>query len=57
MIVIAETGPLNYLISIGHIDVLPKLYATVLIPFAVREELRDAGAPDLVREWIASPPK
>jgi predicted nucleic acid-binding protein len=57
MIVIADTGPINYLISIGHIDVLPRLYSTVLIPFAVRDELRDAGAPELVRRWIASPPE
>jgi predicted nucleic acid-binding protein len=56
MIVIADTGPINYLISIGHVNILPKLYQTVLIPFAVRDELRDAGAPDLVRRWIDSPP-
>lgn len=57
MIVIADTGPINYLISIGHINVLPRLYSTVLIPSAVRDELRDAGAPDLVRRWIDSPPE
>jgi hypothetical protein len=56
MIVIADTGPINYLISIGYINILPKLYSTVLIPTAVRDELRDAGAPDLVRRWIDSPP-
>jgi predicted nucleic acid-binding protein len=57
MIVIADTGPINYLISIGHINVLPKLYSTVLIPSAVKYELQDAGAPDLVRRWIDSPPE
>jgi predicted nucleic acid-binding protein len=57
MIVIADTGPINYLIAIGHINVLPKLYSTVLIPSAVRDELRDPGAPDLVRRWIDSPPE
>jgi predicted nucleic acid-binding protein len=56
MIVIADTGPINYLVSIGHIDILPKLYSTVLIPSAVRDELQDAGAPDLVQRWIESPP-
>jgi predicted nucleic acid-binding protein len=45
MIVIADTGPINYLTSIGHIDILPKLYSTVLIPTAVRDERRDEGAP------------
>ncbi len=48
MIVIADTGPINYLISIGYIDVLPKLYSTVLIPSAVRDELQDAGAPAII---------
>lgn len=26
MIVVSDTGPLNYLILIGEIDVLPRLY-------------------------------
>jgi predicted nucleic acid-binding protein len=49
MIIIADTGPINYLISIGHINVLPKLYSTVLIPSVVRDGLRDPGVPDPVR--------
>lgn len=57
MIVVADTGAINYLISIGHINVLPKLYSIVLIPSAVRDELGDSGAPDLVRRWIATPPE
>jgi len=57
MMVIADTGPINYLISIGHINVLPKLYSMVSIPSAVRGEWRDAAAPDLVRRWIDSPPE
>jgi predicted nucleic acid-binding protein len=56
MIVVADTGPVNYLILIGHIDLLSKLYSTILIPSAVRDELRDSGAPDRVRRWIDSPP-
>ena len=39
MIVIADTSPINYLILIGEIDVLPALYDSVLIPPSVREEL------------------
>jgi predicted nucleic acid-binding protein len=57
MIVIADTGPIHYLILIGHVNVLPKLYVTVLIPSAVRDELQDPGAPDLVRQWINSSPE
>jgi len=26
MIVVSDTGPLNYLILIGHVEVLPTLY-------------------------------
>jgi len=32
MIVVADTTPVNYLILIGEIDVLPKLYGRVVIP-------------------------
>lgn len=45
MIVIADTTPLNYLILIDEIEVLPKLYGRVVIPEAVREELLRSGAP------------
>ena len=57
MIVVADTGPINYLIWIGQIAVLSKLYTTVLIPEAVRDELRKPGAPEFVRRWIEAPPE
>jgi predicted nucleic acid-binding protein len=57
MIVVADTGPINYLIWIGQIAVLPKLYTMVLIPEAVRDELRKPGAPEFVRRWIKVPPE
>lgn len=56
MIVIADTGPINYLILIGAIDVLPALYDQVLIPPSVHEELGRQRAPEAVRLWIARPP-
>lgn len=57
MLVIADTGPVNYLVLIGHVDILPKLFGTVILPSAVRDELADIGSPPLVRDWItASPP-
>lgn len=56
MIVIADTGPINYLILIGEIDLLPALYGQVLIPPSVSEELGRKRAPDAVRLWIAGPP-
>jgi predicted nucleic acid-binding protein len=55
MIVIADTGPLNYLVLIGEVDVLPHLYTRVIVPEAVVKELRAAGAPASVRTWIARP--
>jgi predicted nucleic acid-binding protein len=43
-LVIADTGPVNYLIPIGHIDLLPRMFERVVLPAAVRDELsRVAG--------------
>ena len=39
MIVIADTGPVNYLVLIGEIEVLPALYHRVLVPPSVCDEL------------------
>jgi predicted nucleic acid-binding protein len=55
-IVIADTGPLNYLVLIGHVDLLPILFEKVVLPSAVRAELADQDAPPSVRNWIANPP-
>lgn len=56
MIVVADTSPLNYLVLIGHIEILPYFYQRVLIPPFVWEELQDVGTPDPVRAWAAQPP-
>jgi predicted nucleic acid-binding protein len=55
-LVIADTGPVNYLILIGHIDLLPRLFQRVVLPTAVKKELLDIGAPAAVRAWVGSPP-
>ena len=57
MIVIADTGPINYLIQIETIDVLPKLYGRILVPPSVAAELQDPLAPGPVRQWIGDPPE
>lgn len=57
MIVIADTSPINYLILIEHIDILPKLYGKVILPDAVREELLRPRAPSPVRSWMQFPPE
>jgi predicted nucleic acid-binding protein len=54
--VVADTGPLNYLILIEAVDVLPRLFSSVLIPSAVKDELSHPKAPTPVRSWIAYPP-
>ncbi len=54
--VVADTAPLNYLVLIVAAEILPRLYESVLIPQAVRDELAHPNAPQQVREWIAQPP-
>jgi predicted nucleic acid-binding protein len=56
MRVVADTGPLHYLVLIGEIDLLPRLFETVLIPEAVQNELLRSKAPTIVRHWAARPP-
>jgi len=56
MTVIADTSPLNYLILIEEIQVLPELYGRVLVPPFVCQELKRSRAPEAVRIWIARPP-
>jgi predicted nucleic acid-binding protein len=51
-IVVADAGPLHYLVLIDSADVLPKLFDHVLVPFAVRDELIHSSAPEKVRDWI-----
>jgi predicted nucleic acid-binding protein len=55
-LVIADTSPINYLILIGHIDILPSLFDRVTLPAVVRGELAHPKAPVAVRNWIADPP-
>jgi predicted nucleic acid-binding protein len=55
-LVLADTGPVNYLILIGQIELLPRLFQRVILPIVVKEELSDIGAPAAVRAWIESPP-
>jgi predicted nucleic acid-binding protein len=56
MIVVSDTTPLNYLILINAIDVLPALFQEVVVPSAVLNELGHANAPPAVAEWAGHPP-
>ncbi len=51
MIAVADTSPIRYLVRIGEIGVLPRRYAKVLLPEAVRGELRAEDGLRAVREW------
>ena len=57
MIIVADTSPINYLILIDAIHVLPELYQKIVIPNAVFEELQNEETPEKVREWIKDVPE
>lgn len=57
MIVIADTSPINYLVLIEAIEVLPELFGEVIIPQAVFVELNHPKASQTVRNFIADKPK
>jgi predicted nucleic acid-binding protein len=54
--VVSDTGPLHYLLIIGHIDILPRLYGEVIVPATVAGELRHSRAPAVARAWAERPP-
>lgn len=56
MVVVADTSPVNYLVLIAQIDILPRLYTRILIPPAVLAELNHPLAPTPVREWARNAP-
>ena len=56
MIVVADTSPVNYLVLLGEIELLPKLFGNVLIPAAVEDELRCEDAPPSVQRWMERVP-
>ena len=53
-IVVADAGPLHYLVLIDCGEALGKLFDHVLVPFAVRDELLHPRAPQKVKDWIVS---
>jgi predicted nucleic acid-binding protein len=57
MIVVADTSPINYLVLIGQIDLLPHFYGRVLVPPSVWGELNDAATPETVRAWLEKRPE
>src|SRR5579862_192686 len=57
--VVADTGPLNYLILIESVDVLPRLFSSILIPPKKHQDFLcflagAAGARRTGRSWPAA---
>jgi predicted nucleic acid-binding protein len=55
-LVVADTGPLNYLVLIDQIGLLPALFEKVFAPAAVQAELLNRDPPAAVRSWAIHPP-
>jgi predicted nucleic acid-binding protein len=55
-LIVSDTTPLNYLVLIDAVELLPRLYAQVLIPVAVYEELSHPRTPAAVRLWMSHVP-
>lgn len=56
MIVVSDTSPLNYLVLVQCVELLPQLFGRVAAPPEVIAELLHARAPATVRAWTSSPP-
>ncbi len=56
-LVIADTGPIHYLILIGQTGFLPRLFERVVLPRVVWSELSHELAPESVRCWITDAPE
>ena len=56
MIVVSDTSPLNYLVLLNAVDILPKLFKEVYAPPEVMAELQRSRTPERVKLWGRSPP-
>jgi len=57
VIVVSDTSPLNYLVLIDAIEILPKLFLEVHAPTQVMVELNRRRTPEAVRQWALTPPE
>lgn len=56
MLVISDTTPLNILVRIGQVEIMPRLFGEVWVPPVVLEEMSHSNTPETIREWVASRP-
>ena len=55
-LVVADTSPLRYLIQIGQIDLLPRLFESIYLLLVVADELGHPSAPPASRAWMQQAP-
>lgn len=55
-LVVADTSPILYLLSVGQIELLPRLFKTAFVPEAVHGELCHPTAPAVPHAWIDQHP-
>jgi len=55
-LVVSDGTPLNILIRIAKIDLLPAFFETVVVPKSVVEEMSSPSTPAVVRSWLATAP-
>ena len=51
-----RTRPVNYLLVLGYIELLPRLYGQIILPESVHWELLDEGGSERVGQWARSLP-
>jgi hypothetical protein len=56
LIIVSDTSPLQYLIQIAAVELLPAMFARVVTTDYVIDELRHASAPTRVRSWTDTLP-
>jgi predicted nucleic acid-binding protein len=56
MLIVSDTSPLRYLVEVGAIDALPRLYGEVLTTPQVLNELRQGQFPAVVQQWAKNLP-
>ncbi len=54
--IVSDTSPINYLVLIEAIEILPALFERILIPPAVHAELQNPRTPAAVFRWAAALP-
>jgi predicted nucleic acid-binding protein len=56
-VVVADATPLHYLILIGAVQVLPRIFEKIHVPIEVRDELSCEATPPAVRTWMQQSPQ